>query len=153
MRLLSVMLVGALASAPACGGGGSSPGAPSGPAVLQVGGQYQITQQGIETSCGDGGATIPSVTATVTHTAGGDAFTMRDTGGTTFTGTVQTNGDFSATATFGPDASGNTFAQRLQGRFTAGGFTARLEVTVTPRACAFTRNWTAAKQGTPNVIP
>lgn len=48
---------------------------------------------------------IPSVTATVTHTAGGADFTMRDTGGTTFTGTDQPAGDFSSTAVFGRDSA------------------------------------------------
>lgn len=151
MRVILVMVAASLSVVSACGS--SSPVTPSGPAVLQVGGQYQITQQLIETSCGDGSATIPSVTATVTHTAGAEAFTMRDTGGTTFSGTVQPNGDFTSTATFGPDASGNTYSQRLQGRFTANGFTGRLDVTVQPRACAFSRNWTASKQGSPNVFP
>ena len=74
-------------------------------------------------------------------------------GGTTFNGTVQANGDFAANAVFGPDGRGNTFTQRLGGRFTATGFTGRLEVAVSPQACAFTRDWTATKQGTPNVFP
>jgi hypothetical protein len=141
-----------------CGcGDSSSPSAPTPtpsptPGVLQVAGQYQITQQGVADTCGQG-TQIPSVTATVTHASGGSTFTLADTGGTTFTGTVQTNGTFSATAQFGPDASGQTFAQQLQGRFTAAGFTAELRVEVRPRNCNFTRNWTGAKQGAPNVIP
>jgi hypothetical protein len=152
MRLISMVLSGSLGVS-AVGCGSTPPTTPQGPAVLQVAGQYQIVQQGVETTCGDAGATIPSVTATVTHAPGAEAFTMRDTGGTTFNGTVQPNGDFTSTATFGPDASGNTFTQRLQGRFSTGGFTGRLEVGVQPRACAFARNWTATKQGSPNVIP
>ena len=148
MRFVTPFVLAA-ASAVACGGGAS----PSQVNVLQVAGQYQITQQGIETSCGDGGATIPSVTATVTQTAGASPFSLRDTGGTTFNGTVQSNGDFTATAVFGPDGTGNTFTQRLEGRFTTSGFTGRLSVDVQPRNCAFTRNWTATKQGSPNVIP
>ena len=153
MRFVTPLVTAAIAAAVTACGSSGSPSQPSQPTVLQVGGQYQITQQGIETSCGDGGATIPSVSATITHTAGASAFTMRDTGGTTFTGTVQNTGDFTAGATFGPDSSGNTFTQRLEGRFTASGFTGRLSVEVQPRNCAFTRNWTAAKQGAPNVIP
>ena len=61
--------------------------------------------------------------------------------------------DFTATAVFGPDSTGNTYTQRLEGRFTTSGFTGRLNVNVLPKACAFTRNWTAAKQGAANVFP
>jgi hypothetical protein len=151
MRFVTPLVITAALSA-GCGAG-ASPSQPAQPNVLQVAGQYAITQQGVDTSCGDGGATIPSVTATVTHAPGTNAFTMRDTGGTTFTGTVQNNGDFTATAVFGPDGSGNTFTQRLEGRFTTSGFTGRLSVDVQPRNCAFTRNWTATKQGSANVFP
>lgn len=142
-----------------CGGGGSSPTSPSPapspaptPGVLQVAGQYQITQQGVSDTCGQG-TQIPSVAGTVTHAAGASTFTLADTGGTTFTGTVQTNGSFTATAQFGPDASGQTFVQQLQGRFTTNGFTGELRVEVRPRNCNFVRNWTATKSGGPNVIP
>lgn len=141
----------------ACGSGGSSPNAPTPtpspmPGVLQVAGQYQITQQGVTDTCGQG-TQIPSVSGTVTHTPGGSTFTLADTGGTTFTGTVQTTGSFSANAQFGPDASGQTFVQQLEGRFTTSGFTAELRVDVRPRNCNFTRAWSATKQGAPNVIP
>jgi len=144
-----------LATACVSGCGGSSPSAPTPtptPGVLQVAGQYQIAQQGLTDSCGQG-SQIPSVTGTVTHAPGASTFTLADSGGTTFNGTVQTSGQFSATAQFGPDAGGQTFAQRLEGRFTTGGFTATLNVEVSPRACAFTRAWTATKQGGPNVFP
>ncbi len=93
------------------------------------------------------------VNATVTHTAGGNSFTMADTGGTNFTGTVDASGAFAANAVFGPDGTGQTYTQRLQGRFTTGGFSADLSVDVAPRSCNFTRGWTATKQGSPNVIP
>jgi hypothetical protein len=33
------------------------------------------------------------------------------------------------------------------------GFTGRLAVDVSPRGCAFTRDWTGTKQGSPNVFP
>jgi hypothetical protein len=117
-----------------------------------VAGTYQITQTAISDSCGQTGNPA-AVTGTVTHTPGASAFSLQDTGGTTFTGTVQNNGDFAATATFGPDASGNTFAQRLAGRFVTAGFTGQLDVEVSPRNCRFTRNWSAVKQGAPNVFP
>jgi hypothetical protein len=149
------MLAALAVSCCACGDS-SSPTTPTPPpptpGVLQVAGQYQITQQGVTDTCGQG-TQIPSVTGTVTHAPGGSTFTLADTGGTTFSGMVQTNGTFSATAQFGPDASGQTFAQQLQGRFTTTGFTAELRVEVRPRNCNFTRNWTGTKQGAPNVIP
>jgi len=100
-----------------------------------------------------GGGQPPSVSATVTHTAGANSFSMADTGGTTFAGAVQNSGQFTATASFGPDTNGQTFSQQLQGTFTTAGFNATLAVHATPRNCDFTRNWTATKQGAPNVIP
>jgi hypothetical protein len=134
-----------------CGGGGTPPTSPT-PGVLQVAGQYQIVQRTVDNTCGDAG-TPPAVTGTVTHAPGADSFVLADTGGTTFTGTVRTTGDFAATALFGPDATGNTYTQRLEGRFTTTGFTGRLGVDVSPRNCRFTRDWTATKQGSPNVLP
>ena len=47
----------------------------------------------------------PRVTGWVTLT-GPDTFQLRDTGGTTFNGSVAGDGRFSATAVFGPDAGG-----------------------------------------------
>jgi hypothetical protein len=139
--------------AAACGssGGGGGTTQPS-PGVLQVGGQYQIVQQAVSDTCGQTGQPA-TVTATVTHTAGANTFTMTDTGGTRFTGTVQNNGDLAANAVFGPDGGGQTYTQTLQGRFTANGFTAALAVRVTPQNCDFTRNWTATKQGAANIFP
>lgn len=133
-----------------CGGGSSSP-APSptptptpGTPTNQIAGTYQIVQRAVETTCGDTG-TPATVNGTVTTTAGTDAFVLRDTGGTTFNGTVQANGQFTANAVFGPDASGQTFTQRLEGTFTTTGFTGRLSVDVQPRNCRFTRDWTGTK--------
>jgi hypothetical protein len=147
--LLTVLaVVGCTAPAHGCGGSSTSP---STARTLQVAGQYQITQQTVSDACG--GGQPPSVSATVAHTAGANTFSMSDSGGTTFTGTVQNSGQFTATATFGPDANGQTFSQQLQGSFTTSGFTATLGVHATPRNCDFTRSWTATKQGTPNVIP
>ena len=125
----------------ACGGGTTEPG----PSGSPFAGNYTIVQRAVETSCGDTG-TPATVTGTVTHATGTEAFSLRDTGGTTFNGTVQANGAFTANAVFGPDATGQTFTQRLEGTFANNGFTARLSVTVSPRNCAFTRDWTGTKQ-------
>ena len=122
-------------------GGTTQPGSTTSPFA----GNYQIVQRAVENSCGDTG-TPATVTGTVTHTAGAEAFTLRDTGGTTFSGTVQTNGAFVANGVFGPDSGGQTYTQRLEGTFSSSGFTARLSVTVSPRNCAFTRDWTGTKQ-------
>jgi hypothetical protein len=137
--------------------GGCKSGSATGPTapsanVLQIAGGYAIAQRAVTDSCGQTGQPA-AVTATVTHAPGGSTFTMADTGGTNFSGTVDPAGTFSATAVFGPDASGQTFTQRLQGRFSSSGFSADLSVDVTPRGCNFTRSWTATKQGSPNVIP
>jgi len=143
---IGLLLTGVLG----CGGGSSSPGptptpTPSpGTPTNQIAGTYQIVQRAVETTCGDTG-TPATVNGTVTTTAGTDAFVMRDTGGTTFNGTVQANGQFTANAVFGPDASGQTFTQRLEGTFTTTGFTGRLNVDVSPRNCRFTRDWTGTK--------
>lgn len=136
----------------ACGSGGGPATPPAQPGVLQVGGTYRIVQQAVTSSCNDPGTPIP-VTGVVTHAPGAGTFVLADTGGTTFNGTVQANGDFTANAVFGPDGRGNTFTQRLVGRFMPAGFTGRLEVSVSPQGCAFTRDWTATKQGAPNVFP
>ena len=138
-RLLVLML--SSAGWTACGGGTTQPGSTGSPFA----GNYTIVQRAVENSCGDTG-TPATVTGTVTHTTGTDAFTLRDTGGTTFNGTVQASGAFTANAVFGPDSSGQTFTQRLEGTFANNGFTARLSVTVTPRNCAFTRDWTGTRQ-------
>jgi hypothetical protein len=73
--------------------------------------------------------------------------------GTRFAGTVRRDRNFTATVTVGPDSGGQTYSERLEGRFTATGFSATLGVDVTPRNCRFTRSWTATKQGSPNVLP
>ena len=102
-------------------------------------------QRTVETTCGDTG-TPATVTGTVTNTPGTTPFVLSDTGGTTFNGSVQPNGAFNATAVFGPDSGGQTFTQRLEGTFTSTGFTARLNVDVTPRNCRFARDWTGTRQ-------
>lgn len=145
--LIVVLLVGLLAG---CKGGKTQP-TPQ-PDVLRIAGQYSITQTAVSDTCGQTG-TPATVTATVTHAPGASAFTMADTGGTNFTGTVQANGDFTATAVFGPDGQGQTFSQRLAGRFSTTGFTATLNVEQQPRNCTFSRSWSGTKQGSPNVIP
>src|SRR5262245_52803941 len=143
----AIVLVSSLSG---CGGGSSSPApAPSptpnpGTPTNQIAGTYQIVQRAVETTCGDTG-TPATVQGTVTTTAGSDAFVLRDTGGTTFNGTVQSNGQFSANAVFGPDTSGQTFTQRLEGTFTTTGFTGRLNVDVQPRNCRFARDWTGTR--------
>ena len=129
----------------------SAPTAPSA-SVLQIAGGYAVSQRAVTDTCGQTGQPA-AVTATVTHAAGASTFTMADTGGTNFSGTVDSTGAFAANAVFGPDGTGQTYTQRLQGRFTTSGFTADLSVDVTPRVCNFTRAWTATKQGSPNVIP
>ena len=117
---------------------------PTTSAGLSITANYQIVQSTITTSCGDTGAPA-TVTGWVTLT-GPDTFQLRDTGGTTFNGSVAGDGRFSATAVFGPDAGGQTFTQRLEGTFTSGGgFTGRLDVAVTPRNCAFARTWTGTR--------
>lgn len=128
----------------ACGGGGGGPIDPT-PGVLTVAGTYQIVQRAVETTCGDTG-TPATVIGTVTNTPGTTPFVLSDTGGTTFNGSVQPGGAFTATAVFGPDATGQTYTQRLEGTFTSSGFTARLNVDVTPRNCRFTRDWTGTRQ-------
>lgn len=151
-RGIRAAVLAAAVAGGACGSGTPPTTPPAQPGVLQVAGTYQIVQAAVATTCNDSGTPIP-VTGVVTHAPGAATFTLADTGGTTFNGTVQQSGEFGATAVFGPDARGNTFTQRLAGRFAATGFTGRLQVDVTPQACAFTRDWTATKQGPPNVFP
>lgn len=149
------LVIAAVTTVTACGGDStpstpSAPTAPTVPGVLQVAGAYQIVQAAVSDTCGQTGAPIP-VTGTVVHAAGAGTFTLSDTGGTNFSGTVERDGAFAATATL--NSGGQVFAQRLEGRFTATGFAAALAVDVSPTNCRFTRNWTATKQGAPNVFP
>ena len=144
---LALTLLLSLACAPLAGCGGDNPGpaGPTAPGGVVVAGTYQIVQRTVETTCGDTG-TPATVTGTVTNTPGTTPFVLSDTGGTTFNGSVQPNGAFNATAVFGPDSGGQTFTQRLEGTFTSTGFTARLNVDVTPRNCRFARDWTGTRQ-------
>ncbi len=107
--------VGTTVMVVACGGSPpTGPGPSPGPAVLSVGGQYRIDQQGVTDTCNQG-TQIPSVNGTVTHTPSSFTFTMSDTGGTNFSGTVENNGNFVANAVFGPDSGGQTFTPALAG--------------------------------------
>ena len=137
---LFVVVAICCASFLACGGGTNGPGQTG----LSIAGSYAIVQRSVSDTCGDTG-TPANVTGTVTHTQGTTTFVLRDTGGTTFNGTVQSDGSFTANAVFGPDAGGQTYTQQLSGTFTSSGFTARLTVQVTPRNCTFTRDWTGTK--------
>jgi hypothetical protein len=152
VSLRSVAAVILTTNCVAGGCGSSGTGTSPTPGVLQVAGAYQITQQQLTDTCGGGGQPA-AVTGTVTHTPGSNTFSMGDTGGTTFNGSVQNTGDFTANGVFGPDSGGQTYTQQLQGRFATDGFTATLSVQVAPRSCDFTRRWTATKQGGRNVIP
>ena len=129
---VAIMVIGCGGQPPAPRSTPTSPG----PATLQVAVTYQISQTAGDDTCGMSSAPV-SFNGTVSHTAG----------------TVERDGNFTATATVGPDAGGQTYSERLEGRFTAAGFSATLRVNVSPRNCQFTRNWTAAKQGAPNVFP
>jgi len=148
----------AIFHATGCGGGTPTPPSsptsptPSNPGVLQVSGAYQISQTALDDNCGMSSAPVTFM-GNVAHTAGATTFTFTDTVGTRFSGTVERDGNFTATATQGPDSGGQTYNERLEGRFTATGFAATLRVDVSPRNCRFTRSWTAAKQGAPNVVP
>ena len=147
----------AIASTIGCGGSTPTPqpGPTSptpNPGALQVAGTYQISQIAVDDTCGMSSAPI-SFGGTVAHTPGATTFTLIDTAGTRFSGTVERDGNFNATATQGPDSGGQTYSERLEGRFTTTGFSATLRVDVSPRNCQFTRSWTAAKQGAPNVFP
>lgn len=155
--LACAFVIAAVTTVTACGGD-SAPSTPTTPTiptptvpgVLQVAGTYQIVQAAVSDTCGQTGAPIP-VTGTVVHAAGAGTFTLSDTGGTNFSGAVERDGAFAATATLG--SGGQVFSQRLEGRFAATGFTGALAVDVSPTNCRFTRNWTATKQGAPNIFP
>ena len=144
-RALSLLALYLTLLTAACGGSTTGPGPQTNPGTLTIAGTYQIVQRAVETTCGDTG-TPATVTGAVTHTPGTMPFVLADSGGTTFNGNVQPNGSFTATAVFGPDAGGQTYTQRLEGTFTSTGFTARLNVDVTPRSCRFTRDWTGTRQ-------
>ena len=109
-------------------------------------------QQTVDNTCGDTG-TPSAVTGTVTHTPGAEAFVLADTGGTTFTGTVQTTGDFTATRGVRARRHGQHLYATPRGPLHENRFTGRLGVDVSPRACRFTRDWTRDQAGLANVLP
>ena len=80
IRIVCLWLMALIAAG--CGGRTSTPAAsptsPTGsnPGALQVAGTYQISQTGIDDTCGMGNASV-SFTGTVAHTAGGTTFIDR----------------------------------------------------------------------------
>lgn len=128
----------------ACGGS-------SGPDnAIQVGGSYPTAVTLGANSCG--AVQVAPQTTVVQHTAGATALAMTH-GPVSYTGTLQSNGDFVA----GPSilqSGGETFTINIAGRFTTTQLIATVTVDVTRATpCQYKVNWVGTKTGAPNVIP
>jgi len=124
-----------------------------------VAGQYDIQKLVVEDTCDTmlAGQTFTNP-ATVRHTAGATAFVLNDHGTRDLPGTVRPDGSFTLdparAIVHGSIPALDTFDN---GRFTSTGFgvrnTTALDATPISAACNVVAEWTATKQGAPNVIP
>lgn len=151
LRLQSALLV---ASAIALAGCGSSSPAAAGPALLQVGGAYQVTPTLLQDACG--GTTVAPGPAQVAHAPGTSALQLSHAG-LTYAGRVEATGAFTTDPLSGTLASGAAVTVRIEGRFTTSGFDASVTVDETRTGsvdpCRYVVRWQATKQGAPNVLP
>jgi hypothetical protein len=144
--------VAGLAAGPlGCGGGGGSGTGPT-PAGIQVGGQYSTAVTLTEDTCG--GTSVQSLPTTVAQTAGQTRFTLTH-GGTTYSGTLATDGSFRTDSLTVTDSAGAALTIAIEGRFATQGFDAVVNVAVDRPAadCRYLAHWVGTKQGAPNVIP
>lgn len=148
----------ALAACVACGGG-KTPAAPSGP-QLAVGGSYDIRKTVVSDTCGLSSAGDAfSNPGEVRHMVGQTTFVLSDHGTRDLAGTVNRDGTFtlasSRSVVMGTIDAVDTWAA---GRFTTSGFELRDTTDLASRpgggpACRVVADWSATKQGSPNVIP
>src|SRR6185503_18308144 len=126
---------------------------PPPPDVLRVAGNYPTAVGMISDDCG--GTVIQSMPTTVTHTAGATTLLLTHAG-STYSGTIATNGSFSTTP-HTSNINGSTYVVSLTGQFTRNGFTATVTVQRTdtsfPNGCQFVVAWSATRSSGENFIP
>ena len=120
--------------------------------MLAVAGTYptRATLVADRNSCGS--VTVQDNPTTVAHTPGARDVALTHAG-TTYRGTVETNGRFSTSPTT-LNAADGIYTITITGQFTVSGFTATVELSRASTAtCAYAVNWEGTKQGAPNTIP
>ncbi len=90
----------------------------------------------------------------VAHASGANRFSLTH-GGTTYAGSVATDGAFTTDPLALRDADGQPLSVRIEGRFTTSGFDAQVGVDVSAAAgpCRYVVRWVGTKQGAANVLP
>ena len=121
--------------------------------MLSVSGTYPTRATLISERNTCGAVTVQDNPTMVTHTPGATELSFAHAG-STYRGTVDNGGRFSApAATFSfPDGE---YSIGLSGQFSAGEFTATVELTRRSAGgtCTYAVSWVGTKQGTPNTIP
>lgn len=147
----ALLIIGLASGVVGCGGGGGAGTGPT-PAGIQVGGQYSTAVTLTEDTCG--GTSVQSLPTSVAQTAGQTRFTLTH-GGTTYSGTLATDGSFRTDSLTLNDA-GSVLTIVIEGRFVTQGFDGVVSVAVDRSApaadCRYTVHWAGTKQGAPNVI-
>lgn len=120
---------------------------------LSVAGAYPTSVAITSDACG--GSVVQDNPTTVTHTAGAATLSLSHAG-SVYSGTIQTNGQFSTTPASA--VIGNaSYVVAMSGRFTTSGFTSTVTVDKTdaahPAGCRYVVAWTATRASGQNVIP
>jgi len=138
---------------------GSSPSTPSGPQI-SVGGNYDIRKTVVVETCGlSSPGDSFSNPGEVRHTTGSTAFVLNDHGTRDLSGTLNRDGTFTMPPTSSLVMNSIPATDTWEnGRFTTSGFELRATTDLASKpgggpACRVVTNWSAAKQGSPNVIP
>ena len=156
MRLRQRHVLGVMAWAAMACGGGSGTTSPMTPASMQlsVAGSYPTAVAIVTDACG--GSVVQPNPTTVTHTAGSASLQLAHAG-SNYTGSIQTNGNFSTTPS-SVTITAATYTVAMTGKFTTSGFTSTVTVDRVDAAhpspgCRYTVSWTATRSTGQNVIP
>ena len=120
---------------------------------LSVAGAYPTTVALTSDACG--GSVVQDNPTTVTHVAGATTLSLSHAG-SVYSGSVQTNGQFSTTPATAVIGSAS-YVVAMSGQFTVTGFASTVTVDKTdaahPSGCRYVVAWTATRSSGQNVIP
>jgi hypothetical protein len=120
---------------------------------LRVAGSYPTTVAITSDACG--GSVVADNPTAVTHIVGAATLSLSHAG-SVYSGTIQTNGQFSTTPASAVIGSAS-YVVAMSGRFTTTGFTSTVTVDKTdaahPGGCRYVVAWTATRSSGQNVIP
>jgi hypothetical protein len=147
-RRVRLGVISLLVMVAACGGGGSDDGGtpppPPPPPESPYAGTYATAVTLSSTTCGP--VTVQSLPTTVTHNAGSTTINMVH-GGTSYPGTVATDGSFSSTPVEVDVGDGYQYRITLAGRFGNRSFVADATVDRSTGAttCRFVAHWIGSR--------